>query len=90
VRGKRGVVTVFEIFAGDLPDVAARKEAGRGLLERGIDAMLQGEFLAAATHFAAVLEQNPDDLAARRHLDRARHHSVHGAPERWEGVTDMD
>jgi len=86
VRGKHEPVTVFEILDGDDERDFELKLGTKPAFEKGL-CLYQGQrFAEASVLFSRVLEQNPDDKAARLYLQRAAHYMVHGAPPEWTHV----
>ena len=70
VKGRSQEIDLYEVL-DCLPDRALREES-RAEFEDAVDRLLRGDFETAATGFSAVLKQNPNDRAARFHLEQAQ------------------
>lgn len=86
VKGKKEVVSVFEIYDGDPEVIIALKIKTKPDFEGGLNAYFQKEFADSVVLFKKVLNANPDDKTARLYLERSAQYVVHGVPEDWEGV----
>jgi signal transduction histidine kinase/class 3 adenylate cyclase/CheY-like chemotaxis protein len=73
VKGRTREVDLYEVL-DCLPDRVLR-ESSRAEFEAGVDDLLRGAFADAAARFAAIAKQNPNDRAARFHLDAAERKS---------------
>ncbi len=90
VKGKKNLVSVFEIFDADDEETLGLKAATREVFERAVHYFHGGEFRDAHMLFDRVLERNPRDRAAillRRH---SVSYAEHGLPEDWDGALDFD
>lgn len=90
VKGRAGVLAVYEVFEGAPATETALLRATAAELLRGWDAWAAGRFDEAAAAFEAVLAHDPEDRVARLHLDRAREWLGRSAPPGWDGVQRMD
>jgi len=78
-------VRVHEVIAlAADQDAAAVRFAGH--CRDGLDRYLGREFAAAAAAFEAALALRPDDVAARRFVDRSRTCAAAPPPPDWTGV----
>lgn len=57
--------------------------------EAGLHLYQDKKFAEASVKFNHVLEQDPQDKAARLYLQRAAHFMVHGVPPDWAGVETL-
>ncbi len=89
VKGKEQPVTVYEVFEGDPEGIAGLKEQTKAQFESGLQLYYSKKFSEASVHFSQVLEQNPDDLAARIYLKRCANNMVNGVPSDWTGVETL-
>lgn len=70
VKGKLEMVSVFEVFDADPPELRAGKQATKTIFERGLLHYYLGEIFDAIALFEACLEQNPEDKVAQIYLTR--------------------
>ena len=71
-KGKAEQIGVFEVFNQDSVDSRQAKGGSRKKFEAAVSSLAEGRFTDAEAAFAAILEDNPDDAAARWNLARAR------------------
>jgi len=90
VKGRSDPVSVFEVYDGDSPEQFRLKTETRSDFERGLQAYIDKEFIAAQDHFSAVLEKNHRDKAAYLYLQRSLYNAEHGVAPDWEGIAQMD
>ena len=86
VRGRKEPVSVYEIFDGDPPAVIALKERTKDDFEQGLCLYYDRNFSEASVKFNRVLENHPEDRAARIYLKRSAKYMVTGVPHDWTGV----
>jgi PAS domain S-box-containing protein len=72
VKGKSELVTVYEVFNADLPDVRAAKAIAKTAFESAWIFYNRGRFSEAAQLFEDCLVRNPGDRVAAIYLDRCR------------------
>jgi adenylate cyclase len=84
VMGKRQGVGLYEVIDGDPPERQALKRAGAAAFAQAVAAFAEGSFAHARERFAAILERDGEDGAARYLLGRAC--ALESAPDAWEGV----
>jgi two-component system sensor histidine kinase ChiS len=89
VKGKKEVVSVFEILDGTQETTKALKLLTRADFEEGLHLYYQRKFAEASVKFNRVLTKNPQDKAAQIHLRRAAHFMVHGVSPDWAGVETL-
>ena len=89
VKGKQASVSVFELFDGGSADNIDLKLATKEDFEQGLFLYHAKQFPEASVYFNKVLQQNPNDEAARLYLQRAAHFMVHGVPANWTGAEVM-
>ncbi len=70
VKGKSEMVTVYEVFDADLPEVKAGKLAALQVFSEALSLYDLNNFREAGRLFADCLRQNPGDNAAQIYLDR--------------------
>ena len=86
VKGRQEPVSVHEIFDGDPPAVIALKERTKDDFEQGLCLYYDRNFSEASVKFNRVLENHPEDRAARIYLKRSAKYMVTGVPHDWTGV----
>jgi adenylate cyclase len=72
VKGKSELVTVYEVFDADPPEVRSAKSATKAVFEKAWMLYREGEFGEAAELFEDCLSQNSVDKVAAIYLDRCR------------------
>ncbi|HEY9837014.1 MAG TPA: adenylate/guanylate cyclase domain-containing protein, partial [Vampirovibrionales bacterium] len=65
VKGKSELVTVYEVFDADSPEVKAGKFATLDLFSQGRSLYQMERWAEAASLFQACLDQNPEDKVAQ-------------------------
>ena len=70
VKGKRGLIKVYEIYNCDADRIRDLKSETRGRFEEAIHLFQDGKFGDAGRLFRDILDANPDDNPARAYLDR--------------------
>ena len=89
VKGKQKWVDIFEILDCESQHHKDLKLNTRDTFEQGISFYQNMDFNQAIDCFIRVLETNPADEAARLYVNRCQYFERHGAPEGWEGVTEL-
>ncbi|NJK76185.1 MAG: HAMP domain-containing protein [Microcoleus sp. SU_5_6] len=72
VKGKSELVTVYEVFDADPPEVRSAKSATKAVFEKAWMLYRNGDFDEAAKLFEDCLSQNSVDKVAAIYLDRCR------------------
>ncbi|HIK10394.1 MAG TPA: GAF domain-containing protein [Oscillatoriaceae cyanobacterium M33_DOE_052] len=72
VKGKSQLVTVYEVFDGDVPDIKAGKWATLEMFAAALSLYHQGHRSDAASLFADCLAVNPGDSVARIYFNRCQ------------------
>ncbi len=70
VKGKSRMVTVYEVFAADAPELRQKKLETKTLFEQGLVFYHLNRFIEATKLFSACLEQNPADNVAQIYMQR--------------------
>ncbi len=86
VKGKKDPVSVHEVFDGDPPAIIDLKEQTKDDFEQGLCLYYDRKFSEASVKFNQVLENHPEDRAARIYLKRSANYMVDGVPDDWTGV----
>ncbi|MFC1850434.1 adenylate/guanylate cyclase domain-containing protein, partial [candidate division CSSED10-310 bacterium] len=90
VKGKKDVVTIFEIFDGDPVKGKELKLKTKPDFEEGLHLYFEKKFTNAALSFEKVLANNPFDKTAKLYFDHAAHCMMNGVPDDWQGIETMD
>lgn len=90
VKGKKEIVSVHEVFDGDLPSISKLKEQTKVEFEQGLVFYYARKFSQASVSFDSVLQQDPEDKAGRIYLKRCAHHMVNGVPDDWTGIETLN
>ncbi|EIJ42015.1 signal transduction histidine kinase [Beggiatoa alba B18LD] len=90
VKGKREPVQVIEVLDAE-PDLNTRqlKIEHLAIFNQAIQAFFQKSFTPATQQFAELIEKNPADKVAEFYLERCQYYAVHGVPDDWEGVEEL-
>ena len=86
VKGKNQPVSVYEVYDGDPQPIAMLKEETKADFEEGLRLYYDRKFSESSVEFNQVLQENPQDKAARIYLERCAHYMVKGVSEDWTGV----
>lgn len=77
VKGKSELVTVYEIFDADPPELRLGKLFTKPEFEKALFLYIRGNFSAAANIFKNCLYLNPDDKVAKIYLQRCQQQLKH-------------
>ncbi len=89
LKGKEDVMSVYEMFSADAPDIRSKKESSLAVFDRGLQDYFAKRFAEAALALKKVLDENPQDKAARRYLQNAAKYMVEGVLNDWNGVEQI-
>ena len=84
VKGKKEAVAVFEIYDSDSVLQQQLKKLTRSDFEEAIVLYYQQKFDLAQQSFQAILQINPQDVAAQLYCDRCEKYQKNGLTEGWE------
>lgn len=70
VKGKSQMVTVYEVFAADLPELRQKKSDTKTIFEQGLVFYHTNRFIEATILFSACLQHNPADNVAQIYMQR--------------------
>lgn len=90
VKGKQGVLRIYEIFDGLSTNQKEIKSATREDFENGLNSYFDKDFEQAMIHFRKVLSKNPSDLAAQIYYKNSAYDLKNGVPEDWKGALKME
>jgi len=86
VKGKKKAVYLFEILNGEPERCRELKGKTKYRFGRAADRYQNKEFESALQEFHAILEENPNDIAAQFYIRRCKRFQKDGAPEDWDGI----
>jgi two-component system, sensor histidine kinase ChiS len=84
VKGKKEAVAVFEIYDSDPLLQQQFKTSTKSNFEKAIVLYYQQKFDLAQQFFQAILQLNPQDVAAQLYWTRCEKHQKNGLLEEWE------
>jgi len=90
VQGKKKPIIVYEVFDNDPDEIIEHKLKTKEEFEAGVALYYAQDFASANKSFKRALEQNLDDTAIRRYLQRSAHFATHGVPPDWVGIAVMN
>jgi len=90
VKGKTEYTNIFEFFDGDDDYNKSMKIKTREEFEQGIQEYYQKQFTKASVHFQQVLDTYPEDITTRMFLEYSAKYMVHGVPEDWDGIDEVE
>lgn len=70
VKGKSQMVTVYEVFAADLPELRQKKSDTKTIFEQGLVFYHANRFIEATILFSACLQYNSADNVAQIYMQR--------------------
>jgi len=89
VKGKTRALDLYEVYDADPPALRQHKQATQMEYEAALQLYYQQEFAAAQAKLFSVLQRNPRDKVAWRHLVQATQLVEQGVTAGWTGVTVM-
>ena len=89
VKGKEQPITVYEVCAGDEPDVKAKKKKIIPIFEKALDAYYSQDFKSAIKGFQSCLEVCSDDKISDIYVKRAHELLSNSPGEKWDGVVTL-
>jgi len=90
VKGKKMPVSLYEILDGSPNIVAEKKIKTKTIFEKGIRFFNAGDLEKALEKFNNVLKLYPDDLAAKRYIERCKKYKDNPLPDNWTGIEYLD
>ena len=90
VKGRQGVVKVYEIYDADLAELRAQKVATHNQLQLGIDHYSRADFSASQQIMTNILSSFPEDQVASLYLKQSQHYLRTGISDNWSGVFEME
>lgn len=90
VKGKKGSVTLYEVFNSDSPELQVRKLIIREDFEKATKLYAVKEFAKAKVLFEKVIAQFPDDKATLSYMARCDRYASEEPSDDWDGSLDLD
>lgn len=90
VKGKQEAISVYEIYAGDLPDLIELKHKNREIFEQALELYYQQNLTQSHQEFQKILNLNPQDIAAKFYLKNCENLIKRGIPEDWDGIEHLE
>jgi predicted ATPase/class 3 adenylate cyclase len=90
VKGKEGVIAVYELFDADAGELARLKSKTNTLFRQGLEEYFNKNFAEAALYLKKAQTANPGDQVTTHYLRKAAMYLVGGVPEGWTGVERME
>ena len=76
VKGKSRMVTVYEVFAADAPELRQKKLDTKTIFEQGLVFYHLNRFMEATKLFSACLQHNPADNVAEIYMQRCLEQTI--------------
>ncbi len=86
VKGKSEPVEIIEILDGETPERLLAKLNQKERFEQATAEYRARNFARAANEFKALIDENPDDLAAKLYRARSIRNHREGVPDEWNGI----
>lgn len=86
VKGKKKAVYIFEILNGEPERCRELKRKTKYRFGRAADMYQNKEFDSAIKEFEGIVEQNPNDIAAKFYIKRCKRFLKEGVPDDWDGI----
>lgn len=85
VKGKKKMVSVYEVLDGDTEQMIDLKWRTKGEFEQGLKFYQESRYPEASVHFSQVLKNNPGDEVARIYLRRVAELMINGVADEGMG-----
>jgi adenylate cyclase len=89
VKGKHEAVKIYELIGDRRFPLKGVKQQFICHYNAGRQAYLDRKFEQAIQHFTAAQELDPQDIATKKHLERANKFREEKVPDNWDGVYEM-
>jgi two-component system sensor histidine kinase ChiS len=90
VKGKKSVVSVYEIYDADTEQSIELKQETATEYQRGLELYFEQNFTKAQKIFNKICERNPQDKLAAIYGKRSLNNRMYGVPEGWSGIEALD
>jgi len=86
VRGRKEIVTIYEVFDGDPEDHLAMKSKRKPAFVAALEHYYKQRFTEAAKVFSALSRESTWDMIYLIYIVRCERHIAKGVPRDWKGV----
>ncbi len=90
VKGKKSVVSVFEIYDAETEHSIELKQETAAAFEKGLELYFEQNFSKAQKIFKKICETNPQDKLAATYYQRSLRNRMYGVSEGWSGIEAVD
>jgi len=90
VKGKKSVVSVFEIYDAETQQSIELKQETAAAFEKGLELYFEQNFTKAQKIFKKICETNPQDKLAAIYCQRSLKNRMYGVPDGWSGIEALD
>ncbi|MEG4283100.1 ATP-binding protein [Microcoleus sp. A006_D1] len=90
VKGKKSVVSVFEIYDAETEQSIELKQETAAAFQKGLELYFEQNFTKSQKLFKKISETNPQDKLAAIYCQRSLKNRMYGVPEGWLGIEAFD
>ena len=90
VKGKKSVVSVFEIYDAETAQSIELKQETAAAFEKGLELYFEQNFSKSQKIFKKICETNPQDKLAATYYQRSLRNRMYGVSEGWSGIEALD
>ncbi|MEG4116422.1 ATP-binding protein [Microcoleus sp. N9_B4] len=90
VKGKKNVVSVFEIYDAETEQSIKLKQETAAAFEKGLELYFEQNFSKSQKIFKKICETNPQDKLAATYYQRSLKNRMYGVSEGWSGIEALD
>ncbi len=90
VKGKKSVVSVFEIYDAETEQSILLKQETAAAFEKGLELYFEQNFSKSQKIFKKICETNPQDKLAATYYQRSLKNRMYGVSEGWSGIEALD
>ncbi|MEG3844497.1 guanylate cyclase, partial [Microcoleus sp. herbarium14] len=90
VKGKKTVVSVFEIYDAETEQSIELKQETDAAFQKGLELYFEQNFTKAQKIFKKICETNPQDKLAAIYYQRSLKNRMYGVSEGWSGIEALD
>ncbi len=90
VKGKKSVVSVFEIYDAETEQSIELKQETAAAFEKGLELYFEQNFTKSQKLFKKICETNPQDKLAAIYCQRSLKNRMYGVREGWLGIEAFD
>ena len=90
VKGKKSVVSVFEIYDAETAQSIQLKQETAAAFEKGLELYFEQNFSKSQKIFKKICETNPQDKLAATYHQRSLRNRMYGVSEGWSGIEALN